>query len=115
MVLVMCHLMMSAEVFLSFLNIQLMQCGFIIFVKNEQSGNSSFIFSIYLASGYQHLWCVNSCACNVSPKISDVHGRYWFACPLISGLLQTVSQKNDHMYSGFSMPLNMPVQTLYHM
>lgn len=48
-----------------FLNMQAMHCGFIIFVKNEQSGNSSFFLSVYLVSRYQHLWCVNSCACTV--------------------------------------------------
>lgn len=62
-----CRACMSFGDISSILNIQAMQSGFLIFVKNEQGGNSSFFFSMHLSSRYQHLWCINSCACTVFP------------------------------------------------
>lgn len=54
--------------------------------------------------------CKQLCVYSVSPKMSDVSGWFWLACPLHlcgRGTTLVVSlyslSENDHMYSGLSM------------
>lgn len=72
---------LCGDVSKGFSNTRAVQCGFMTFGGNTQSGNSSFFFSMYLTLQIStFVVCEQLCISSVAPK------NCWFVCPLISVL-----------------------------